>query len=377
METLSQKRLDNHFSKKIKEATGRLKKTGKKEGIDLSHFLYNMLYAEQDFQHKMMIDNKSPEAGLQVFMDYLDLYFVVTKLQYMVSLVSRTSILGLQYNYYMIEEVLNRIEQSDMINNTLINIYYHLYHVYTKDIPERKGHYFQARETLEKKGHELAISEQRNIYNFLGNHCIRMSKMGEQPYVEELFDLYDERCERDVIVSDDGYIDIVFYRNVAAVALRLGKVEWAREFIEKYKKDIIEYVREETYRYNLAVLHFYNKDYDQVLENLLDVSISDPNKHLLYKILLIKTYYELDEDIALQSTLEAFRIYLMRNKKKYSDYNVESMQQFVSFTKKLNRIKSGGTKTAGKLLQQIQQSKYLADSQWLKEKTEELIDSGY
>ena len=90
------------------------------------------------------------------------------------------------------------------------------------------------------------------------------------------------------------------------------------------------------------------------------------------KILLLKTYYELEEVDAFYSLIDSFYVYLRRNEL-ISDYQKTICLNFVKFVKKLMRIKLGDKAAAEKLLQELNENQQVASISWLIKKTQEFI----
>ena len=66
--------------------------------------------------------------------------------------------------------------------------------------------------------------------------------------------------------------------------------------------------------YNLVDLYYYKKELGKALEYLHKVEYSDVFYALNSKEMLLKIYYEMNEEEALHNLLASFRIYLKRNK---------------------------------------------------------------
>ena len=93
--------------------------------------------------------------------------------------------------------------------------------------------------------------------------------------------------------------------------------------------------------------------------------------HFGGKLILLKTYYELNEYIALDSLIDSFRIYIRRNK----IIPREVKQQYLNmlrFVKKLSSTIHGDKKAIEKIHSQIDKCKALAGKKWILEKVAEL-----
>jgi hypothetical protein len=84
----------------------------------------------------------------------------------------------------------------------------------------------------------------------------------------------------------------------------------------------------------------------------------------------IKIYYQLDEWDPMQSAIEAFKVYLRRNRT-LSD-NVKTLYvNFLKFTDKLSRLQKRDKQKLDELKQRVKETKEVADLQWLLQKIDE------
>ena len=87
---------------------------------------------------------------------------------------------------------------------------------------------------------------------------------------------------------------------------------------------------------------------------------------------MIKTFYELNELTSFDSAVEAFRVYLLREKS-ISTVNIKRCQNFVGLVKKLNRRKQmPDRKTLAPFKDDLLQTKDTAEFPWLQVKANEL-----
>ena len=154
--------------------------------------------------------------------------------------------------------------------------------------------------------------------------------------------------------------------------MRLGKIDWAYKFIEKYKSNLPSYTRENTYNFSLARIYINNKEYSKLLDLLHQVEFEDLNYALIGKAMQASAYYELDELDALDSYLDSFKVYINRNKNIPVDRK-KSYQNFIRYIKKLTRMIPGDKAAKEKLrLELMENRKNTRNYEWLMEKVEEL-----
>jgi alpha-amylase/alpha-mannosidase (GH57 family) len=116
---------------------------------------------------------------------------------------------------------------------------------------------------------------------------------------------------------------------------------------------------------------FTEKQYENVIELLREVEYENVTYALGGKLMLLKTYYELDELTPLDSLLDSFRIYLRRNQL----ISREIKQQYLNvlrIVKRMAQVAPYDRKAIEKLRNQVDKSNSLADKNWILAKLKEL-----
>ena len=208
------------------------------------------------------------------------------------------------------------------------------------------------------------------MYLTAQNYCAYQINLGNLKYYKELFGIYKTLIEKEIILSN-GKIAAGNYKNIITVGLQVDEAEWVESFIKDYTDALPKANQDNDRNYNLAKVYFHQKHYGKVIEQLREVEY----KSLVYvlggKLMLLKTYYELKEDFALDSLIDSFRIYLRRNQKISRDVRQQYLN-VLRFIKKLATTAPYSKVSLAKTKEQIHQCKALADKQWLLEKVAEL-----
>ncbi|MEX0811854.1 MAG: hypothetical protein WD048_06535 [Chitinophagales bacterium] len=156
------------------------------------------------------------------------------------------------------------------------------------------------------------------------------------------------------------------------IACRLNEFEWTESFIHRYKNKLDEKIREDVFQYNLAAFYYEKNDFEKALQLLHTVQFTDTYFALGARSMLMKIYFEMEEDDALDAHFHAFKIYLLRNKV-ISAYQRKVHLNFIRFTKRcyqLRNLSYTDRKTqiqqkTRKLLKQIQKTKNITNRDWL------------
>jgi hypothetical protein len=374
MRALLENRLPEHLDKKLEQETKRQKKQVEQ---DCNYFYHLLQVADIEFQHTIINDNRSSIKRSHNVMDKLDLYYIASKLRYASALMTRQNIIKEEYNIYLLDEILANTEQGTLLETPYIQFYYHLCLLF-KNSDESEIHFHHLKALLTTFPKVLSNNEKRQIYAFMANYCTQQYKSGKEEYLEHVFELYKDMVQEGILIMDDGTISPHQYKNIATAGLKLGEFAWTEQFIKNYKLKIPKDFRALVFNYNMAALDFSLANYDRAKIFLLEMSLinsEDVFYSLNHRILLIKTYYELDEFDPLKSSLEALRGYIRRTAQKLSSYNIKACQNFVNLCHRLLRLRKSNVKSINSLEKDIRTIRPLVDHQWLLKKVLELQEN--
>ena len=210
--------------------------------------------------------------------------------------------------------------------------------------------------------HLLPPPEARDVFMAAINFAIRRHNRGEGAYTHAALELYREALERGVL-ADAGRLPKYTFINIFNLALLAGETEWARAFIDRHAALLPEADRENTHRYCLAGLYFRQGEYARVLELLQAVEFTEVFINLDLRKMLLRSYFELGEWQALDSLLDSFRTYVLRQKD--LGYHREGYLALIRFTKKL--VQAGGLTPARQQIfaARIRSAKLVTERDWL------------
>ncbi len=374
---LRKRKLNKRFEKILNRTKDTIT-TEKHQNFD-HHFRMYETTAEADL---FFVDQATfrRDESLQFKVDSLDRFYLSEKLRSVCEMINRSHFLRREYDYNFVEETIKYLESNLEWWSTTpsITVYYQVYHTLTDK--DNNRHYYKLTDLLAKYGDCFPEGERRDLYHYCLNFCIRRGNQGEHQFWSETLKIYKELL-RNGLVIEEGVFKESHYRNIASAALRVKEYEWAKEFIFKYKNDVPERTRENTYNYNLARLYYHTQEYSEALGLLNTVEYTDPFFYRNSKSLLLRIYYDLGETDALNSLVESFKAYVSRDKllnkgklKRYSDH--------FRLTGRIYRLKMNYEylpavqfeKELSKLEEKVDSTGALAGKDWIKEKLKELRD---
>jgi len=365
MEAVGKKKMDKLYNSTLKT----VERLSEQQKFRPSSFYYYQYEIEKNYyeltQSEMKRTDKSNVENIILNLDY---FYLAEKLRLYCSVLSRQYVVSHEYQLLFIDEIIQHIQKFGFEDIPAISVYYQIY--LTQVESDNEAHYFKLKELLTRFGHVFPQKEAYVIYTYAMNYCIRRTNRGVQQFLKELFELYKELIEKEIIFTEAGLSPWDF-KNIVQCALQLGEYSWAEEFINTHSSKLPENLRDNAVTYSLAQIYFYQKKHEKVISLLQTVEYEDFTYNLGSKSMLLATYYEMDELEPLYSLFESFRTYLNRHKDIPAQRR-KNYSNLIKYTKKLTKIMPGDKKAVEHLKQEIEVVKNVASINWLKEKIGEL-----
>lgn len=218
--------------------------------------------------------------------------------------------------------------------------------------------------------HKIRVDELRTMSIFLINYCIVKNNQNQPNFKQYTFEMYQFQIAQNIILEASNCILPSAYKNIITLGLRLGKIDYVKEFIANYTHFLPIEKRQETYNYNNAYLLFYEKKYEKSLEMLISYSFNDIFYKIGTKRLQIMCYYMLLQhnntyfDI-LENALNSFKKYIYTNKEISEHYKKNDIE----FMKIMNKLFKPNTSKLYyvKLKNELALIKQIAEYDWLHE----------
>ncbi len=340
-------------------------------------------YFQQHFELVTEADNYFTETrlgkkdeNLQVRQFNLDIFYLAEKLRDACEMHVRSNLLKMDFQASLLDYLLQEMDEHPdrYAEYPVVQVYYRIYRMLKE---EDVQYYYDALPYLKKLTQLFSIEETKTIYNYFQNYCAQQINRGKYDFLKEIFKLYQLQLQ-DGLLLEKGFLSEWHYKNIVTVGLLLEETAWVKSFIEKYKEKLPPESVDNAYRFNLASYYYATQQLDQVLELLVKVEYSDLRYSLGAKVLLLRTYYDLDEYEALHSLTDSFRQYLSRNKL-LADSRRKSYIQLFKLTRKVAQLRTRkeyqNNQKWGHDLKKLEaeiQEKSIFNKPWLMEKVQEL-----
>ncbi len=369
METINEKKIDALQSMAIKNA---FRYIAEQPFVNASSYYFHYEIERNIYLLTKNKTERSTKSNLENIVKYLDRFYLAEKLRYASTILTHQHFAAVDYKMLFVDEILNHVAHNDYSEVPAVIIYYQILLTYKE--PENRIHYDKLKEFLKLYINKFPHVEAKEILDSALNYCIIRMNAGEENYVREAFDLYIQSLNNGLLMVQ-GQITPWSFKNVVTIGLRLKEFDWVETFIFEFSKMLDVRYRENAVTFNLAQLYFYKKDFRQVIEHLSKVEYEDFTYNLNSKTLLMASYFELDEIEALNSLLDAFRLYVQRNKNLTQNKGKHYLNT-ISLVRKLARIRPRDTKEVEKLIREVENTQGVVSKNWIMEKLEGLKGAG-
>lgn len=265
---------------------------------------------------------------------HLECFYLIQKLKYYVAWLQFSGIRVAEKTVPLFPGFWEYLNQERFKTVPLIAIYRLIAKCFSE--PQEEQHFRDLLEYLNKYSSKLTEENLRECYHMAQNYCALKINQGKTEYYSIYFELQKKVVQQGILL-ENGQLSEGVFKNTITSGLRVGEFTWTEKFIEDYYPFLPTSIRENARTFNLANLYSHQKQHDKVIELLNNVEYSDLVYALGAKLILLRTYYEKNEIMALDSLMDSFRIFIRRNKQMSKGLKREYIN-FLNFLSKLSSI---------------------------------------
>jgi hypothetical protein len=328
---------------------------------------YKQEVAILGFKTKSNDTNKSHFELLGNLDTALDTLFIVQKLRFYAQQISNAQIMQSIVDTTFLAPIMTYIAQSpELLDTPLVKLYYLPLQLLTQNEAFVFNDFLIF---LSKNTDKFEIEDLRQAYLLAENICAINLRKGKADYWQYIFDLYAQEIKSGMLYNPDGSLRIAVFKNVITVGLRLGKYDWTMAFLNDNQARLPAAERDDVYQYNLANIHFTQKNYDATLDLLNKIHYTDVFYKLSARVLRLKAYYELQitqpfyADL-LESELAAFKVFIYRLHE-ISKEHKENYRHFMLFLEKISKLNYKNDKKRLALREKVEKTANVAEKAWL------------
>ncbi|MBP7184397.1 MAG: hypothetical protein KBA06_02735 [Saprospiraceae bacterium] len=362
LQNLDMKKMFAPVSSRIDDKMASLNKNS------LDFYLLSYLVETEKYQMFEYDLNRTQKSNIEDINRNLDLYFYINKLIYLNKVNSQKKLMKIDYDLQNIDGVLDLINHTDYVHNPIIKILNTV--IESINHPDEVMVFDKLVNLLKEYTPVLNRDDIEGYYTYCLNYCTEKGNKGNLEFWSKFIIIVKLMIANDLLLQN-GKLSPWRYKNIVTVGLREKDFVFVEDFINTYKDFLDDDLRENAVTYNTALLRFYQKKYNKVIELLRDVEYEDISYNVGSKNMLLSVYYETDEIEPLYYLFESFRAFLNRNKELSVTVRTGYLN-LIKFTKKLTKIKFGDASEIEKLENEINAAQGVMSKNWLLEKVKEL-----
>lgn len=298
--------------------------------------------------------------------EFLDSFYIVQKLKFYVSWLIYRGFRATEAELMVPQGFWEYLQNERFARIPVVIVYRKIILMLLEPDDEEK--FYDLLDTIERFVNDIQEVDRRECYYIAQNYCAFKLNQGKIKYYREVFEIF-KRIIRQNLLIEDGKLSEAVYKNIITSSLQVGEYAWAENFIQEYSSYLPSDVRDNARTFNLANLYWHQKDYNRVIELLRDVEYNDVVYSLGAKFILVRTFYELGEWLALDSLIDSFRIFLRRNKVISKNLKRE-YNNFLNFVKRLTTLDPRDEKAIAGFRRRVMAASANTPKKWLLEKIE-------
>ncbi len=314
------------------------------------------------------------QNNLPELLEAMDMHYLIERLDFQITAITMVGASNLKNDNLPLEAISSLLEVSEYAAHPLIRIYQSAIEMLKNNNPEEQQvAYHQLLELLDEFGVQLPKDKLNAFYRTTSIFCAQRIRAGEVAYYRETFNLYKIMESKGLLVNE-GFIPVGTLKNIIAISCHVGEFAWGRKMLETYKPSIRKPIRESVYHFNMGVIAFYEKNYKQAISHFIRVDKIDVNYDINCRVLILKSYYELDDNYD-ERTMQQFRSTkrFIHDNKSLKTNHKQGWENFVSTAANLYKVRHRyGKITVERVQQQIDNFKSINDKRWLLEKMGEM-----
>ncbi len=354
--------LEKHYQQKDKQISQSIEAINYQ---DEHYFYLKFEQAKIEDQHFLSQGQRKYDPHIQTASQQLDRFYLIQKLKFYAEMLDREKKLPPSYAFTDLKLLDQLIEATQAETEDYIQLHRKLIQMLLDE--NHTPHYDAYLQQLEESKAVIEPTDLKRLYFYAINYCVRKIASG-QNFQQNLLELYMTGLEEGFLFQNNGQLSPWTYKNIVQLALAQQQQEWAEAFIHGYAPKLPGNYQKDAFHYNLAVLYYMQKSYDEAMYYLNQVNYTNLSFKLWSREMLLKIYFEEGEEEALFSLIISFETLIRRNKT-LSRKQKSSYSNFLKLTSKLLKRRV----PIEKIQQEIQETAALRERKWLLEQCQKKI----
>jgi len=279
------------------------------------------------------------------------------------------------HDFSALETYLKLVRQAGYAEIPLIQLWYCIVNIFKNIIDGTSvtlEDYRKYKTLLFQNSDDLDDNDRRNLYIYLRN-VIRFSSFEDDYYYREEFEI-DQLVLEQGLIFLNGYLRELTIKNIINSAIRLGEIQWTKDFLCQYKDAFMREYADDIHAYCEAVINFYEGKYKEALALFTEVEYNHVLFEIEKRIKLMQIYYETEKVELFYNEIGKLRSYISNNKNNIGDMYRQSYLDFATYARRISDTIRRDLDEITKLETEIREIpvRLLFEKKWLLDKLGEL-----
>jgi hypothetical protein len=274
------------------------------------------------------------------------------------------------FNDLDLDALIKFIDEKDYRNGDIIKLYY--YKMAAVLNPDNAEFYFRFKDLLIKIYHKVTDMEVTQFFLTLEYIATYRLNRGDRSFYKEIFFVHDFEIKNKIYLPFiHSGVRALNFRNKVYIALRVGEIKWAEDYVKDFKK-YLNTDSKEMEDYAIGLIEFEKGNYEKSIEALSRVKTEYSMLKVDIKYALLKSFYELGYEESVISQLNSFR-HLLSTHKQITPITHEKGINFINLMNTLLKVKYDQDKPKiDELNQKLTSLNLTADRAWMEKKIQEI-----
>lgn len=228
-------------------------------------------------------------------------------------------------------------------------------------------------ELLDSLQNYLTKKDLLDYYTVACNYWARQIITGKKGLYKKILSLYKQMDEKSILL-EDGIMDMIRLKNMVTASCHAQDFAWATTLVDKYYPFVKKEHQQSVRNFNLGIIAFVQKDFEQTIWHLIRVEKVNLAYDLDGRIALLKAHFLMDEDYD-ERSMRIFRSaesFIQKNPS-LETIRKKSYKNFIRLLINLYRIKHRvGKRTLTSFQAKMDTMQFIFDKKWLLEQMEVL-----
>ncbi len=153
-----------------------------------------------------------------------------------------------------------------------------------------------------------------SLFTSIENICIEKIYNGNMKFVEEQFNVFNERLMKKAYKDETNDFNIYLLRNIVLTAISNDKIDWLENFIKNYSIEIAPEFREDMENFVSALISFEKDAYSDSLNYISRTEDKAEIFKYTFYSLKLKIFYEINDFDSAEYLLDSFNHFVNQNK---------------------------------------------------------------